>query len=350
MIPKFSVPIEKLVNFYVVLVFASGCAFLPGRPTSNSVLSESEKAVQAEKISQAQDLFNKRKFAEAKQQFEDFLSTQPLSVYRIEATYGLARTEIEFENWSRARELLLEVLSFPSTPKSLAHSAALWLSEVHLAEGNEDKADAALFESQSNKAFLPEDDQDFFLPLFLGKQAIRRNEFEAAIKFFETTRKSILRRNLNDAEQNARLLFVMGSSPLSSDVSLSIKQFEVLQIFLIQSCELESTVWSEKSYQFLFSKYKAWFGQTKDPKLHKSQLEALVQNLVSANNTLTTPLKSASGWGMHLHRFVKRNLKLAQDKLLAWSGPMSQTQEAKERQSLRKDGIRLVPLNENSGQ
>lgn len=337
-----------LVFSFLPLQFLAllGCTSFQNKNQAPAIsLEEIQK--QETELTLALEKLDAQDFKSSHDDFQEFLTKNPVGVFTLQAKLGLAKSLMGLQKYQQARALFAEIRSTALDRHEIRVQAAFWASENHRALGEEILADASLKESVQFAHLLNDKERWALLPVILGKNQILKGEFEQGIQQFQQARTGLMRIFGSSEEskvktEKARLFKIMGSSQLSSNAKIALDQFQQLQTFLIQSIELEDPIWSPQAKDYYINFYTKNLTGLKKSDEDKALLEQILTNLTIAREKILAG--RPNGNLDQISKFTRRSIQVGNNLLLSWSKPRPQTESAQQRQSLKKEGLKLLPV------
>ena len=256
------------MRIILLILLLSGCAGLHRtidllQDTSSRVITPQTPQL----YTQAMANFEKEKFAEAKMQFEEFLTAEPTTAYTQIAYFNLARCNFALKMYRES----VEKLRFIATQSSgnapeLQAQAFYQLSFSYEALGDKVNALASLFDSYKRKQYFPSEIATAEIPARIAGALAALGNFEQAKVYYTQAEEGVrqLKRefqNRQAPEWLPRTLYYMGEVSLRKisydDISSVLRPLSKAQIYLLESTEIGQSDWSKKSSEDLIRTYEA---------------------------------------------------------------------------------------------
>lgn len=290
----------KIRNLFLVLVLAIvGCSS-SGKKSDGAAESLADEPVPTDAAVLKQfntgiEQLDQENYAAAEKTFRNLVIENPTSQFHWVAMYNLAAA---YEGLKKCQEAgvgyrKVARASMNKYPR-LEAQALFRLSFAYSCLGFDEKAVASLLDAQRRSALLQEDVAVAEIPARLAAAYARLGNKEKANEYFGKASRGV--QMLREKNKNrrairdilAKTLFLMGRmSPIEARVSADpfdyLTTLQLLQIYLLESVELNSDEWSPQSAQEIVKAYeniweivsKVKSIETTDPELKKKKMSEL---------------------------------------------------------------------------
>lgn len=256
---------KNLILLFSFITIAA-CATKPNKAITGLPPSPEVMAAQKQELVSVQGMLDKQDYKNAKEAYERFMKKNPDSIYFAAAELGLAKAYEGFEDWTSAADVYRRVIDLTrNTQPEIAAEAFYRISFCYEALGDETRLLAALLDANRLQKYLKDATRSAEIPARLAASYKRMGQDKEAQKYISQADDGAKRiRAQSDLskvrEDLSRTYYLMGSfstNQISAEsLQASLDTLELMQIFLLRSIELESSIYSKKSLDLIKEAYR----------------------------------------------------------------------------------------------
>lgn len=248
----------------MLLLTGIGCSSLVKTEKENH--SEAARLLQAKEIEPAERALQNEDWGKALQLFSEFTTHHPISVYLLQANYGMARAKEGLGHCDEALPIYRRI-GEEGREKASEFAALSYLRMVSCFEplGDESRVAAAIADAERLAASLPDEARNLELPAKKAASLARRGLNDEARIILRKVERSLPQMSaespLEARTRHAKLLLQIGvieSAGLSADQYLArVDVLQSLQPFLWKSALLKVPGISDQAQGILLKNYQA---------------------------------------------------------------------------------------------